>query len=174
MIQPATHLLNTLLLNFDSEDDPEPIPAATLHPLFCFANLITMELNGAGTFDLDNGAVAEMAQMWTLLEILQLPSNAQSHITFQSLCTFALYCPQLEKLQMSFDASNLPASPAEILAPPPPPLPVAAFLANLFPDLGSIQTDRSRGYFHKHFDFDSDNNFDVFDADDAGEGRGQS
>ncbi|KAJ7281139.1 hypothetical protein C8J57DRAFT_1711980 [Mycena rebaudengoi] len=102
--------------------------------------------------------VTDMACSWRHIEHLEFQSyygNAAPRTTLQCLEAFARYCPRLTKLSITFNATVIPISqtdfpmPLECLknldveaSPISTALPVARFLARIFPSLNSISTLR--------------------------------
>ncbi|KAJ7694415.1 hypothetical protein B0H17DRAFT_1057571 [Mycena rosella] len=80
-----------------------------LSPLFCFANLVLVDLVHAAGFDLDNAIVLAMARAWPQIEYLALEAGAfrhvRSRVTLEGLYAFAQHCPNLRNLELTFDVT---------------------------------------------------------------------
>ncbi|KAJ6507476.1 hypothetical protein DFH09DRAFT_281158 [Mycena vulgaris] len=133
-------------------------------PLLTFTNLTEVFLTPAVGFDLDDMAVADLAQAWPHLRKLYLfPSvylNLPSRITLTGLLPFAQHCPHLSHLKLPLDASAAPKWPQghkagatrvrqsrlrwlDVLRSPiENPFLVAGFLSSVFPKLRWIFTDQ--------------------------------
>ncbi|KAJ7141782.1 hypothetical protein C8R43DRAFT_1238415 [Mycena crocata] len=148
-----------------AQPDREPqyvVSAEDLRHLFCFPNLVTVSIHSHAGFNLDNAAVSDLARAWTRLETLRLTSvvrPARPRATIQCLRAFARHCPNVDNLEMSFDASDVLIpfhdDTTEITIPTTHPLTtldvpyspitspqlVAEFLGDLFPNLASVSID---------------------------------
>ncbi|KAJ7733953.1 hypothetical protein B0H16DRAFT_1892637 [Mycena metata] len=133
-----------------------------LKPLFSFGNLVSVQLEYAVGFDIDDGVIRNMARAWPRLEALVLPHHHPYHlplirVTLGGVHSLADYCPLLEELTISFDAT---APPPKIKrssrvygeklwyldvadSPIRTTRPVAKFLHAIFPCLDNIRTFKS-------------------------------
>ncbi|KAJ7020298.1 hypothetical protein C8F04DRAFT_1318519 [Mycena alexandri] len=140
-----------------------------LKPLFSFGNLVSVQLAYPVGFDIDDAVVRNMARAWPRLEALILPHHHPHHlppirVTLTGVYSLAKYCPLLERLTMSFDATVTPPKIKRSSRYPPPlyrvyhenlwfldvadsPIakakPVAKFLNTVFPWLDEIKTFES-------------------------------
>jgi hypothetical protein len=128
----------------------------SLRSLFCFVNLTSVCVISAVGVDLDDTTVTDMARSWRHIERLELQSfygNARPRATLQCLEAFPKYCPHLTELCITFDATVIPTSQADLslaclknldveASPISTALPVARFLARMFPSLKNISTLR--------------------------------
>ncbi|KAJ7172789.1 hypothetical protein C8R43DRAFT_1208810 [Mycena crocata] len=133
------------------------IPSTTLRTLFCFTNLTYVRIVASVGFDLEDGAVSDLALAWPHVEYLELTSCScpvRSRVTLLALRSLAQYCPRLKHLDIVFDASAVPTTDNEAcqmslttlhasLCSITASLPVAHFLSAIFPNLASISTDVS-------------------------------
>ncbi|KAJ7474979.1 hypothetical protein FB451DRAFT_1558182 [Mycena latifolia] len=130
--------------------DQYRIHGATLRTLFCFVNMVSVELHQCSGFDLDDADIFDMACAWPRLESLSLTgfsdlSPEQPRVTLQGLYAFAQHCPSLQYLGMNFNATvplelpvrSLSSVSLELLdvwySPIRTPSAVAAFLTNIYP-----------------------------------------
>ncbi|KAJ7301284.1 hypothetical protein DFH08DRAFT_104200 [Mycena albidolilacea] len=145
---------------FGSLDSSHPanylIRPQSLRSLFCFVNLTSVSILSAVGIDLDDTTVTDMARSWRHIECLELQSyygNAAPRATLQCLEAFPKYCPHLTKLSITFDATVIPTSQSDLslaclknldveASPISTALPVARFLARMFPSLKNISTLR--------------------------------
>ncbi|KAJ7621757.1 hypothetical protein DFH06DRAFT_1009770 [Mycena polygramma] len=83
-----------------------------LRPLLCFRNLVVVSLSHTAGVDLDDEAVLNLAHAWPCLQSLWLPSDPKYRIkprvTLEGIYAFAKYCPNLEDLEILFDATVTP------------------------------------------------------------------
>ncbi|KAJ7711233.1 hypothetical protein B0H14DRAFT_3021211 [Mycena olivaceomarginata] len=128
----------------------------SLRSLFCFVNLTSVSILSAVGIDLDDTTVTDMARSWRHIERLEFQSyygNTRPRATLQCLEAFPKYCPHLTKLSMTFDATVIPTSHADLslaclknldveASPISTALPVARFLTRIFPNLEDISTLR--------------------------------
>ncbi|KAF7368521.1 hypothetical protein MVEN_00175300 [Mycena venus] len=96
----------------DTDLIADPVTGPTLRHLFCFQNLRAVYIDQPFGFDLTDVDIIDLASSWPRLELLSLSGTAHvpSRVTLHGLSVFARYCPALRCLQMSFDASIIPAS----------------------------------------------------------------
>ncbi|KAJ7453767.1 hypothetical protein FB451DRAFT_1280753 [Mycena latifolia] len=135
------------------------ITSRSLRSLFCFANISSIDISSPLGFDLDDSLVEELAGAWPCIESLRLHAvrkDIQPRATLKSLQYLAQSCPRLRLLDMSIDATFVPAPHSHgsrvihenLLflkaehSPISSSLPVARFLSGIFPNLQSIETDR--------------------------------
>ncbi|KAJ7495567.1 hypothetical protein FB451DRAFT_1550925 [Mycena latifolia] len=111
-------------LSESASPDPYRIHGATLRILFCFGNMVFVELHQCSGFDLDDTDIFDMASAWPRLEFLSLTGNTddwlkEPRITVQGfLRTLDVLCSPIQT-----------------------PKAVAAFLASIFPQV-DIHFDR--------------------------------
>ncbi|KAJ7200661.1 hypothetical protein B0H12DRAFT_1164373 [Mycena haematopus] len=172
----AIHSSHTSLRSIAIPGDPNgyyepdtPIPPSathlyavggdTLHPLFSFANLVTVSLAHPVGFDLDDAVIGDMARAWPCIQYLALTASPARHIpsrvTLEGLYAFAKYCSRLCNLYITFDATVVPdmmkndnvrvaqqaleSLDVDLSIVADPRL-VGKFLAAIFPGLGAIGT----------------------------------
>lgn len=140
---------------------PSPNSEATIRdtrPLFSFANLRVVSLEGLSTFTLDDNDIAELASAWPDIEELALSTFVDHPVaslpTFQSLIRLVRSCPKLRVLSLVVDATKL-ATPSlcavgrdirsDVLdelclgnSPISSPVAVAHVLHNLYPALKQV------------------------------------
>jgi hypothetical protein len=136
------------------------IQSRALRTLFPFTNLTTVRIQNTVGFDLDDATVALLASSWPWLKQLELTTQVagpQSRVTIGSLWYFARYCPCLEELVLTFDATvvqtpgdeastslfehglhSLEVETSAITSP----IPVAEFILSIFPKLQRLTTSR--------------------------------
>ncbi|KAJ7271667.1 hypothetical protein C8J57DRAFT_1319487, partial [Mycena rebaudengoi] len=121
--------------SFDSLDSANYlIRPQSLRSLFCFVNLASVSVLSPVGIDLDDTTVTDMARSWRHIERLE-------------------YCPRLTKLSITFNATVIPISQTDLpmplkclknldveASPISTALPVARFLARIFPSLNKIST----------------------------------
>ncbi|KAJ7187410.1 hypothetical protein C8R46DRAFT_981703 [Mycena filopes] len=138
--------------------EPPPITIATIQCLFHFTHLTSVILRPPTGIDLADNDILALANAWSQLEHLSLRSRSAAQplrATLRSLFHLARFCPDLETLAMSIDASVVPelgnryvrvrqsnfneweVADSRIGAP----LAVARFLSELFPELFDIYTE---------------------------------
>ncbi|KAF9477673.1 hypothetical protein BDN70DRAFT_994809 [Pholiota conissans] len=80
-----------------------------LHPLLTFSNLRCIILHDNPP-DFGDAEVRDLAMSWPLLETLIfnafIPPDFRPRTTLKCLLWFAIYCPNLEKLSFTFDATG--------------------------------------------------------------------
>ncbi|KAF8186189.1 hypothetical protein K438DRAFT_1973555 [Mycena galopus ATCC 62051] len=129
-----------------------------LRSLFCFVNLTSVSILSTVGIDLDDATVTDLARSWRYITYLELQSyygNVAPRVTLQGLEAFSKHCPHLTKLTITFNATVIPTSEAELslacsklqhleveASSISIALPVAQFLARIFPSLKSISTIR--------------------------------
>ncbi|KAJ7895389.1 hypothetical protein B0H13DRAFT_1624379 [Mycena leptocephala] len=133
------------------------IQSRALRTLFPFTNLTTVRIQNTVGFDLDDATVALLASSWPWLKQLELTTQVagpQSRVTIGSLWYFARYCPCLEELVLTFDATvvqtpgdeastslfehglhSLEVETSAITSP----IPVAEFILSIFPKLQRLE-----------------------------------
>ncbi|KAJ7141942.1 hypothetical protein C8R43DRAFT_1071564 [Mycena crocata] len=142
------------------DEDLYSIKSNALRALFCFSNLATVLILAPTRIDIDNATVRDLAHAWPHLVILDLEDTFEfprPNVDLECLDSFARYCPHLQKLQISLDASvvPLPQPGGAALAVQDrltsfiagcsaieDPSTVARFLADRFPALRYISTWR--------------------------------
>ncbi|KAJ7654557.1 hypothetical protein DFH06DRAFT_993760 [Mycena polygramma] len=129
------------------------IDGVILAALFCFTNLTQLNLAPPVGFDIDDSTAWDMARAWPKIKSLHLGAATKlyhpSSMSLHGLRAFAKHCG--ENLSISFDASTVPTNnlPESIsqrsltsldtnASPITDPLPVAQFMAGLFPNLAKI------------------------------------
>lgn len=169
--------LTRLTVHARTEEDT--INLATLRPLLDFKNLEYVELNfeilsaSQAFLRLDDGSYQVLASSWPQLRSFGLRANYDTSgpaATIESLTMFVRYCPQLRNVRFNFDATSLKPSLPETrpgrrfsntfirdLNVYPSrqkmnPMLVATYLADLFPNLTTIQQEYV--YFIRHLDSD--------------------
>ncbi|KAJ7020311.1 hypothetical protein C8F04DRAFT_1144741 [Mycena alexandri] len=130
------------------------IRSSSLRRLFCFANLTDVSVLSAVGIDLDDAVVTDMARSWRCIERLELQTyygTPAPRATLQCLEAFPKYCPHLVKLSIAFDATVIPTTQGGLVleslksldvesSPITTALPVARFIASIFPRLKDITT----------------------------------
>ncbi|KAJ7622916.1 hypothetical protein DFH06DRAFT_1447108 [Mycena polygramma] len=131
------------------------VDGVTLAALFCFTNLTELNLVPPVGFDIDDSTAWEMAQALPKIKSLHLGAATDLHypssMSLHGLPAFAKHCGDLENLSINFDASTVPTdnlsesisqcsltSLDTNASPITDPLPVAQFMAGLFPNLAKI------------------------------------
>ncbi|KAJ7135714.1 hypothetical protein C8R44DRAFT_534588, partial [Mycena epipterygia] len=129
-------------------------------PLLSFSNLVSLSLSHPVGFNLDDAVVRDMARAWPRIELLWLPHGRSPHrisprVTLEGVYAFAIHCPRLQALTMTFDATVVPKAKIEgrnrvsqhslglldvAYSPVSKPRPVATFLSAIFPHLKTIGT----------------------------------
>ncbi|KAJ7171375.1 hypothetical protein C8R46DRAFT_1088262 [Mycena filopes] len=83
-----------------------------LEPLLSFANLSSLILIPPVGFDLDDATIVLMACTWPQIATLSLTANPCRHmpsrVTLEGLASLSKYCPDLCRLDISFDATMVP------------------------------------------------------------------
>lgn len=142
--------------NFSILDTPDAddrlFTSTVFAPLLGFENLTTLEICLSFPFKLSNDDILDMAIAWPKLQCLQLGSvrgwKQESHVTFDGLVPLAIHCPDLERLGLTINGTELPNT-SELAYVPHNKLThlhlgssiitdadvVAAFLLKLFPNL---------------------------------------
>ncbi|KAJ7867436.1 hypothetical protein B0H13DRAFT_1897581 [Mycena leptocephala] len=107
---------NSLEIPDDDAFDSYVIRAETLRVLFSFTNL--------SGFDLDDEVVLDMARVWRRVEELRLApaekalsARANMRVTLVGIQAIAAHCLYLRKLELVFDASDVPRSAAQLPKP---------------------------------------------------------
>ncbi|KAJ7133092.1 hypothetical protein C8R44DRAFT_549147, partial [Mycena epipterygia] len=136
---------------------------STLRTLFCFGNLTSVVIRSPLGFDLDDGAVLELARAWPRLESLHLKSHVEQprNPTLGCLQSFAEHCPSLRLLGITLDARQVPApdhsSATRIIqrslailnvdsSPIAAPISVGRYLSGLFPCLRTVRANNDEEY----------------------------
>ncbi|KAJ7147248.1 hypothetical protein C8R46DRAFT_545908 [Mycena filopes] len=138
------------------------ISAAVLRPLLVFSNLTDLRILSGLNFSLDDNFIDEISRAWPKIRRLAFrPCTDEKRIgsvTLSALRAFALHCPALEDLELTFDATTVPPEPHRAPRRPlvrqtclttltvgysPIGVPdlVARFLSATFPSLRSIGAD---------------------------------
>jgi hypothetical protein len=134
------------------------IDGGVIEPLFSFSNLVSVSLSHPLGFDFDDTTILRLARTWPHIKYLTLkgrPRHMPSRVTLEGLCAFAKHCPNLETLEMTFDATVVPkirrngkkrksqhtlSVLSVALSPIRKPRRVAKFLSAIFPRLTDIET----------------------------------
>ncbi|KAJ7929603.1 hypothetical protein B0H13DRAFT_1964083 [Mycena leptocephala] len=123
------------------------IDGGVIEPLFSFSNLVSVSLSHPLGFDFDDTTILRLARTWPHIKYLTLkgrPRHMPSRVTLEGLCAFAKHCPNLETLEMTFDATVKVAATLSVLSvalsPIRKPRRVAKFLSAIFPRLTDIET----------------------------------
>ncbi|KAJ7495564.1 hypothetical protein FB451DRAFT_367367 [Mycena latifolia] len=140
-------------LSESASPDQYRIHGATLRTLFCFGNMVSVDLHQCSGFDLDDADIFDMACAWPRLEYLSLTGATdlelrEPRVTVQGFYAFAHHCPNLGVLEMIVNATvppelpiGIPVSQASLRtldvyhSPIRTPKAVAAFLASIFPEV---------------------------------------
>ncbi|RDB28193.1 hypothetical protein Hypma_001350 [Hypsizygus marmoreus] len=101
----------------ESDITPAALSTESLRNVFAFTNLLDVELEIAGGFDMDDAELEEMARAWRRLECLSLRTRAadpgqHSRLTLRALVILARECQALvvldiEYLDATMDALNV-------------------------------------------------------------------
>ncbi|KAJ7478201.1 hypothetical protein FB451DRAFT_1365825 [Mycena latifolia] len=163
------HLQHTSLTSLDLDLGPLPddpanpelytVRSSTLRPLLAFGNLDSVQVFLPYRIFLDNDFVATMAAAWPrVTDICFAPRDiigvaaARPTVTLTALSAFARHCPNLRRLRMPIDATNVPTPapcPAQTMlkslevlnSPIDSAFAAAAFLSAVFPSLEEIEWD---------------------------------
>ncbi|PPQ65322.1 hypothetical protein CVT24_011449 [Panaeolus cyanescens] len=87
----------------------EPMTADDLLPLYRLQNLVVFSFEYFTPFVLANGDLELMARSWPYLQILDIPlpiALSSTKLTAQGIKTLAELCPYLERLDLTFDATD--------------------------------------------------------------------
>jgi hypothetical protein len=166
-------LRSIILLNGADIDFPPHngymISSRAIEQLFPFGNVTEVRLLSPFGFDLDDTIVARMARAWPHIETLELKEHlapARQPLTGDCLRSFARYCPHLQRLHLTFDASIISRRNAAV-APVPQrtlrilevahsrissPTAVVGLLVSIFPNLDCVDTN----CYHKEYPSDED------------------
>jgi hypothetical protein len=141
----------------DHGDAPEfAIHARHLDALLSFRNLTEVDLHHCGFFDLGDADLKAMAMAWPNIKTLSLRGNSEPlpfpRATLFGLISFAQYCPKLQWIILTVDATAIPAlhpypkvcnkslnSIYVMHSPIIEPIRVAAFLLTIFPNISCIE-----------------------------------
>ena len=85
----------------------------TLRPLAFFHSLRELSVDLINVTSLDDEELVDLAHGWPLLRFLRLVSwngPQTKHLTLQGLISLVAICPKLERIDLSLDASAVPAS----------------------------------------------------------------
>ncbi|KAJ6472336.1 hypothetical protein C8R47DRAFT_1295781 [Mycena vitilis] len=141
-------------------DEAVAINIDSLRALFCLRNLTCLQIELLCAWELDDGAISQMARAWPRLENLQV-DNAESHPvslpSLQCLPALAQHCPHLTSLKLTLDATAIPSQDStvprrvsqEVLttldvgrSPIYSSLSVARFISTIFPNIVYLHTSR--------------------------------
>ncbi|KAJ7913703.1 hypothetical protein B0H13DRAFT_469468 [Mycena leptocephala] len=96
--------------NYDSASE-FVYPGHLLRSLNCFGNLTSVCIRVLRGYELDDEVVSDLAHAWPHLKELRLGTRVYDHhprTTLLSLQTLAQHCPNLNTLEMTFDATTVP------------------------------------------------------------------
>ncbi|KAJ7291652.1 hypothetical protein C8J57DRAFT_1705174 [Mycena rebaudengoi] len=161
----STHIMHSALkkINLILEANLD-VDGRTLSHLLCFSNLCEVAIHLGGEFLLDNATVWDMARAWPNLVKLELTDESSSPpiMTLASLRAFAIHCPELITLALTFDATVVPPSSDEqpVLhnklselyvrsSPISSPALVGRFLAGIFPNIKRIESFGQSGLWEE-------------------------
>ncbi|KAF7358885.1 hypothetical protein MSAN_01228800 [Mycena sanguinolenta] len=145
--------------NYPLEPGSDAMTIRSLRPLFCFANLTSVSITSLG-FDMDDQGMDELACSWPQLRILRLgfagmndPTELDPRFSLRSLSTLAKHCREFTALDFALNATVLPEPDPDVVPQlvlwdfdvgrspiTSPSLPVAQFIAALFPNVTEIKT----------------------------------
>jgi hypothetical protein len=123
-----------------------------VRPLLAFPNLREVRLSSQLGFCLDDNFVHEMALAWSKIEHLSIHGGA-SNPSIMALHFLSRYCPRLQHLSLTADASNVemdhPSGTPRVIqsaltfwdaqhSPMKSPIQVADLLSSIFPSLSAI------------------------------------
>ncbi|KAJ7856550.1 hypothetical protein B0H13DRAFT_1177678 [Mycena leptocephala] len=84
------------------------ITGDVLRHLFCFKNMVSVDLSQPLGFNLHDGDIFDLASSWPRLDYLSLEGNhAPSHVTLRALYAFVRHCPNLSYLVIALDATDI-------------------------------------------------------------------
>ncbi|KAF7358877.1 F-box domain-containing protein [Mycena sanguinolenta] len=150
----------------ETGDDAYAINIQSLRLLFCFVNLTSIYITSYVGFNVDDGAMKELALAWPKIKLLQLrfrshtnESRPYTQLSLRCLYTLAKYCPTLTELEVTLDATVIPKGP-DIESQPviqsalrdfnagkssisQPTIHVAQYISELFPNLSELTTCRT-------------------------------
>ncbi|KAJ7171340.1 hypothetical protein C8R46DRAFT_948407 [Mycena filopes] len=144
-------------------------PGAGLRTLFCFTRLQAVDIHAPAGFDFDDALLADMARAWPDLTDLCLGCTTPQcapRATLAALRVFAAHCPHLRGLELTLDATNVPAgalAPSEVVLHPnllawnasyssiSEAFPVARFLSAVFVNLTDVTGDYDRLHEHPEY-----------------------
>ncbi|KAJ7758998.1 hypothetical protein DFH07DRAFT_1060303 [Mycena maculata] len=107
------------IFKLDATDDDDSSASAFVYPghllrsLICFSNLIVVSIRVLNGYELDDEVVSDLAHAWPHLRELRLGTMAYNHhprTTLLSLQALAQHCLHLHTLEMTFDATTVPAA----------------------------------------------------------------
>ncbi|KAJ6550437.1 hypothetical protein DFH09DRAFT_1168881 [Mycena vulgaris] len=107
------------IFKLDATDDNDSsasefvYPGHLLRSFICFSNLIVVSIEVLNGYELDDEVVSDLAHAWPHLRELRLGTMAHSHhprTTLLSLHALAQHCLHLHTLEMTFDATTIPAA----------------------------------------------------------------
>jgi len=120
-----------------------------LQPFLVFSNLQHLKVK-AGKFDLSDHGIKQMALAWPRIDTLLLFGRSVTgtpQVTLSGITSLAQCCPRLNQLGMAFDTRDLPVLDLQagqgnaleelyvLNSPIVDPVPIAAFLRDIFPAL---------------------------------------
>lgn len=152
--------LELLKLEFTDGWPPFQSSSAFIHPghlfrnLFFFTNLTLLSISTPVGHDLDDATISDMARAWPYMEELYLLGNIHPRPntpTLLALYALAEYCPYLQTLDMTLDASivpQLPINPGQrvfqrslVSLNVAHSFGVARFISSIFVDLKQVTSD---------------------------------
>jgi hypothetical protein len=145
----------------DEDDEPQHdadiLTIEDIRPLFTFSRLYSVSLSTQEGIDIDDANMKELAKAWPQLSCFSLgtPNTAQRkpRVTLAGLIPLARYCRDLLTVSINIDASDVNISEARPAggtinasfdclnigdSPISDPIPVAAFLSDIFPKIKVI------------------------------------
>ncbi|KAJ6453917.1 hypothetical protein C8R45DRAFT_1112181 [Mycena sanguinolenta] len=147
----------------DSSASEFVYPGHLLRSLIGFTNLVVVSIQVLNGYELDDKVVSDLARAWPQLTELHLGTMAYNHhprTTLLSLQALAQHCPQLHTLEMTFDATTVPAAATTphariiqnslvVLDPAfsriSDAFPVARFLSGIFTNMKKMEWQHIRG-----------------------------
>jgi hypothetical protein len=133
-----------------SNEAPDTVLGHThLQPFLVFSNLQHLKVK-AGKFDLSDHGIKQMALAWPRIDTLLLFGRSVTgtpQVTLSGITSLAQCCPRLNQLGMAFDTRDLPVLDLQagqgnaleelyvLNSPIVDPVPIAAFLRDIFPAL---------------------------------------
>ncbi|KAJ7166636.1 hypothetical protein C8R46DRAFT_1094941 [Mycena filopes] len=142
---------------------PYELSPAVLRPLLVFHNLTYLVILSALNFALDDEFIDALSKALPKIETLRFRvgfgDSRRGSVTLSGLRAFALHCPHLDDLELTFDATTVPPGPHPapgaplvrqtclsclVVADSPidAPGPVAHFLSAMFPELQTVEATR--------------------------------
>ncbi|KAF7361029.1 hypothetical protein MSAN_01133300 [Mycena sanguinolenta] len=126
----------------------------SLRLLFCFVNLTDVSIAAGGGYDIDDSMVADLSLAWPLIENLRL-TDGETRTTLACLSSFVANCPRLTGLGLAFNTTVIPHATTTAVhglasldvscstISISKIVPVARFLAAIFPELKQLDAARN-------------------------------